>query len=55
MIDNTVSVLPAEGDLQVLKREAMGSPRHSVERTYWAPWHDQVLITVELMNHECQD
>ena len=55
VIDDTVSVLPAEGDLQMLKREAMASPRHSVERTYWATWHDQMLIAVDLMNHECRD
>lgn len=55
VIDDNVSVIPTEGDLQMLKRVAMASTRHSVERTYWATWHDQMLVTVELMTHECQD
>ena len=55
VVDDNLSVLPEEGDLQVLKREAMTSTRHSIERNYWATWHDQMLVTVELMEHECQD
>lgn len=55
VIDYGLSVLPAEGDLQTLKREAMTSPRNSIERTYWATWHDQMLVTVDFIKHECQD
>lgn len=55
VIDDNLFALPAEGDLQMLKREAVTTPRHSVERTYWATWHDQMLVTVEFVKHECQD
>jgi hypothetical protein len=55
VIDDNLFVLPAEGDLQILKREAMTSPRHGVEHSYWATWHHQMLVTVEFLKHECQD